>query len=259
MKRLKTVKGKVILAAVAAIFLFGGGLVFANTDAGDALRDWYERVFDETVDSAKDGAEAYVDEQLPELQAEYEDRKNTSASQMDRTRDYETGQAIDEIDAAKDHYIEDIEGAQNEIMADMEQEFYNVYVEGWKEIQRLSEQAGAYVNDDLPAFAEAEGEAAREQMTEDLTVVKEEAVSDLEEAIEAAKGEISEELDVQGENLENNLKTQIDHEIENVRRVVKGLLADLTAEQQKIIEEHAQDLEDEAKNALDEVVAGINE
>ena len=58
--------------------------------------------------------------------------------------------------------------------------FYNEFLKGHFEIERIGREALASATTDLTAFTGEKGQAALDQVTSDLTTAKETAVSELE-------------------------------------------------------------------------------
>ncbi|MUV36361.1 hypothetical protein JNUCC1_00163 [Lentibacillus sp. JNUCC-1] len=257
MKMLGTVKGKLIAGTLAVGVISGSGFALANTDAGENLKNWYEGVFNDRVAAAEEEADAYAESKEQEFEGYYADRKDHQGGIVDRHRNKQTNNAIDGIAAAKQSHLEDLGATKQEIMGQMEVEFYDAFVAGTAEIVARGDAAEQWVKDDLEAFGIEQESRMLEQVTNDLTAAKEEAVTDLEEAIEAAKQEVSAEVEARGENLEGNFRTQINHQLTRIENKTNEILQRLQEEQKTIISEHAADLEQEAKNALDDVVSGI--
>lgn len=258
MKFLKTGKGKIITSILAVFFITAGGVALAANGAGDNLRAWYDKAFADTTDEALDEAAEYEEDAVSDFKEDYADRKNQKAGQIDRKRDWETNNSIENIDAAKDEHIEDLGNTKEEIMENMNERFYKIYMDAWIEIEARAEEAESLVNEDMQHFATTEGNAAIAQLNEDLDGAKNEAVSELEGAIEDAKAEISAELDDEREWLDHNLETEIDNKISLLTIHVGETLTDLTEEQEQLIADAASDKEDEAKDALDQVVENMN-
>ncbi|TFJ94423.1 hypothetical protein [Lentibacillus salicampi] len=255
---LKTVKGKVMAGSVVVVLVSGTSVALASTDAGQALKNWYDQAFGQTVADSTEEAREYGEGKIPGIAEEYAGVKDDASADMDATRADETSSSLHEIDAAKDGHIESVESTKEEILQGMEKEFYDIYMAGWLDIQELGDEAIAFADDDLTQYTEDAGDRAVEQVTTDLTDAKDEAVSELEDAIENAKGELTAGLDTHGEILTGNLTNQIDFEIEEVRTAVDDIVSELVQEQQAIIASKAQELEDDAKQALDDVVTGIS-
>ena len=255
---LGTVKGKVVAGVIAGGVLLGSGVAYANTDAGSSLKEWYNGMFNQTVDNVEADVDAYKDSKLPGLEAEYENLKSDASLDIDLTRTTETGKSLEEIVSAKLKHIESLDESELEIIESMGLQFYNVMLDGYFEIGRLGEEGLDYATNDLTDYTDELGEDAVNELTGDLTTAKDNAVTELEDAVREAQARLAEKLDEQEEITTRNLKNQVDWAIEELRESVTGLLDGLVEEQQAIIVAKAQVLEDDAKAALDEVVAGMN-
>lgn len=253
MKFLKTTKGKVVTIFTAILLVSTAGVAFASSNAGNMLWEWYDGAFGKKADDVLDEAAAYEEEAAADFEDDYTARKDQKADQIDRKRERTTNSSIENIIEAKEGHMDDLDEAQIDILKKMGQDFYTVYMDAWLEIQDRAAEAEMLVNENMEQFATQEGEVAIAQLSDDLGQAKEDAVTELEDAVEEAKGVITEELDDRGDNLEENLNGQIDHEIENLKRIVSDTLYDLTKEQEILIEEAAADLEQEAKDAMDDI------
>lgn len=258
MKMKMTIKKKIAAGTISVGLLSGLGLAFANTDAGEALKSWYSGVFNSAKAAIEQDVGQYAADQLPDLLDEYNGLKAVAEFDIGFTKDTETGRATDAINNAKNSHLASLSSAQAEIMAGMDLAFNNVYQEGWMRIQQAGDEAVRYATNDLTAFTGEHGAAAIGEMTSELNAVKEQAVSDLEDAIANAKATITAEVDSQTEITTNNLKTAVDFEINDVRNQVTVILDNLVAAQEALIEAKSLELENAAKAALDAVVSGIN-
>ncbi|UJL46326.1 hypothetical protein KFZ58_18585 [Virgibacillus sp. NKC19-16] len=256
---LGTMKGKVLAGTMAVGLVAGGGFALANTDAGEQLRAWYDGQFNTAVEEATGEADDYMQGQMPELYEEYEGLKTDATSDINQTRDSETASSEDAIAVARDSHIGDVEATRQELLDEAEQTFYNAFVAGEAEINRITEEWSGYAANELPGYTEVVGNSAVADVNTALDTAKENAVSDLEEAIRQAQEELQSDLDGRSENLAYNLRQQVDFNISDVRDTVTELLDGLVQEQQTIVANAAQLKEDEAKSALDDVVAGIDE
>lgn len=256
--KLSTVKGKLLIGVIVVGIFSSAGFALANTGAGEALKQWYDNMFGQAVDAAKDEATAYGEEVYDGLLERYEELKVNAAAEIDATRDRETENAQSEIEAAKDEHLASLEEAQAEIEDEMGLKFYQEYMNGWLEIQRLAEEAAAAASSDLAEFTDGEGAGAIAQLTDDLTAAKDAAVTELEDAVETAKAELSDQLDAHSDLLADNLKKEIDFISEELVETVTEITENLVATQQGLIAEVATQLTEEAKNSLDDIVNNIN-
>lgn len=252
--KIRMSKGKLVIIAVVITLFAGAGIVFANTDAGEALKEWYADKFGLAVDEAEEEATDYGEEVYEELAQEYEEIKDDAAIAIDETRAEETENARNEIEARKNEHIDSLEDAQAEIVAQMTQDFHEVFQEGWLEIQTLKEEAIEFVTDDLEGFTNEQGDEAIMQLEEDLTEAEEEAVAELEDAIEQAKAELGEELDTHSGILADNWMKEIDYAANDLRSDVDELVSDFVADVEDAIEAKAVTLTEDAFDALDDVV-----
>lgn len=257
--KLKTVKSKIVVGVIVVGLVSGVGAAFANTDAGQVLKDWYNRIFNQAVDNVEAEVTAYTEGQLENAQQEYEGLKNEATNQIDQTKDREIANAASGILKAKERHLQSLDGAKREIIENMLKQFYDVFVEGWLEINRLGEEAYNYANNDLRALTNEKGEEAVNQVTEQLTAAKEQALDELEAAIEEAKREIEENVNYFEAVTVNNLKREVNNKIDELRERITALKDQLVAEQETIIAQVADQLEADALASLDELVSGINQ
>lgn len=256
--KLKSIKSKLVAGTVAVVVISASGVAYANTDAGEWLRNWYNGMFNQTVESINQDVDAYREAQMPGVMEEYERLKSEAAIDIDLTRELETGKSLEEIVAAKLEHIESLDAEEQEILANIGLEFYNVFLEGYFEIERLESEGLSYATNDLTAYTDNTGEEALTQLTNDLTTAKDDAVLELEEAIRQAQERLAQELENQEEITTRNLKNQVDWAIDDLRVAVTALLEELVSEQEAIIVAKAQELEDEAKAAMDDVISNMN-
>ncbi|MFC0299958.1 hypothetical protein ACFFIS_03845 [Virgibacillus soli] len=258
MNLLKSVKGKVIVGVAAVGIFTSAGFALANSDAGQALKNWYDRVFNEAVAESVAGAQAYGEGLIPELEEEYGDRKAVADRQIDRDADKKVTDSVHAIGEAKEAHIASLDDAKAEILVNMERDFYHAFQEGWFEIQAYGEQAKQYVNQDLAAHFSGKEDAVLAKMTEEINAAQDQAVSELEVAIDNAKQEVEEQLNVGSEALERNFKTQIDHQVDELRRTVTAIIENLQNEIKVTVAAKAEELQQDAFRAMDDVVSGLN-
>ncbi|MCF3942131.1 hypothetical protein [Oceanobacillus alkalisoli] len=256
---LKTFKGKVISIGLAIVVVWSAGAVFASTNAGEQLRAWYDDLFNQTVAEIETDTEAYMESRLPELQAEYDQLKEQVGIDIDLSRELATGETLEEIIQAKLEHIGEIDIEQQEILAGIGLEFYNVFLDGYLEIGNNANAALNFATDDLTAYTADRGNVAIEQLTADIGQARDEAVEELEEAIRQAQEMLAAEVAENQEITTRNLMNQVDWTIRDLREDVTQVVTRLADEQKELITVTAQQLGEEAKTALDDVVSSINE
>jgi len=255
----KSLKNKIIAGTVAVGLISGTGFAFANTNAGEALKDWYDGMFNQAVADSEGEVDEYTEGLIPGLNDELEGLKDDAATSIFDTRDAETDSSLSEIEKAKQAHLEALTAEHGEILGYMEQQFFDVYMDNWLEMQDMASDAAANAGSDLESLTGETGEESLQHVTTELTSAKDGAVQELEDEIEKAKKELAEGLDFHSDKLTNNLTKEIDFAVDAVRETVTNLKVELVEEQQAIITAKAQELEEDAKNSLDDVVSGINE
>ncbi|MFD1334390.1 hypothetical protein ACFQ4N_02195 [Oceanobacillus iheyensis] len=257
--KVKGLKKKVVAGVLATSVVVSSSVVFASTPAGEGLRDWYNGLFNESVASIESEAESMTTERFNELESEYAQIKSDAAIDIDLSRELSTGQSLDEIISAKLDHIEGIDAEKAAILEDIGYEYYNVFLDAYLEIDRLANEGEAFATNDLTNYTSELGEEAVTQLTSDLTTAKDNAVQELEDAIQAAQEELAAEVSSHEAATIENISDWLGWTIDDLRASVTTLLDDLVAEQEAIIVAKAQELEDDAKAALDAVIDGINQ
>lgn len=254
-----TVKKKMAAGAISVGLLSGIGLAFANTDAGGALKTWYSGIFNDASAEVTDSIDQYVMDQREDLLAEYDGMKAGAGQSIDMTRDSEIAGSTTAINNAKQSHLDSLGAAKEQILAGMEQQFDAVHQREYLRIQEAGTRALQAAEADLTSYTGNKGSAAIEEVTTQLNAVKEQAVSDLEQAIANAKSAITVEVENQKTSTVNSLKLHVDQKIEDVFDEIHDIIGDLVAAQEALIEAKAAELEAAAKTALDDVISGINE
>ncbi|HEY4602055.1 MAG TPA: hypothetical protein VIG73_12370 [Cerasibacillus sp.] len=257
MKLFKMTKKKIIVGVLAISLFSGLTFALANTEAGQALKDWYNHLFNQKVDMAMDEANQYGESLMPGLLDEYADEKAHAEGIIDRKKAYELGKSTEAIKVAKDAHLESLGDAKADILDGMDLQFFQVFVEGAQEIERLGSEASLFVQSDLADHFGNKRDSTLADIENELTQVKNEALSDLEAAIEAAKVEIEAEVDSRSDVLVSNLKTRIDHKIDELRREVRSIIVGYTAEIENAIVLKADEMENEAKLAMDQLISDL--
>lgn len=257
MKLFKMTKKKVIVGVLAISIFSGLTFALANTEAGQALKDWYNRLFDQKTNAAIEEANQYGESLMPGLLDEYADEKAHAEGIIDRKKAYELGKSTEAIKAAKDAHLESLGDAKSDILTGMDMQFFQVFVEGAQEIERLGSEASQYVQSDLADHFGTKRDTTLADIEAELTVVKNEALSDLEAAIEDAKAEIEAEVNTRSDVLVSNLKTRIDHKVDELRREVRAIIVGYTAEIENAIVLKADEMENVAKQAMDQLISDL--
>ncbi|MUV37050.1 hypothetical protein JNUCC1_00856 [Lentibacillus sp. JNUCC-1] len=257
--KLKTVKGKVLAGVLAVGVVSSAGIAFANTNAGEALSNWFDGKYNSATESIESQVTDYAKGFLPELAERQEDHKDHVTNSVNVKKSYEIRTGKDDITNAKDSHLESLGSTKAEIMKEMGPKFYNeVFRPGKAEIDAAASQGLEYATNDLTRYSEGAGQDAVDEVTQTLNEAKDDAVSELEAAIEDAKAEITAKLDEEEAGAVHGLKGQVDIAVNDLKQNVNDLVKELVKEQHAIVADAAKELRNNAKAALDDVVSGID-
>lgn len=257
MKVLKSTKGKIAVAIITAGLIFGTGFVFANTDIGQQLRAWYEALFNQKSEEVMTAIDEEINQKGSEAREQYYEFANEATDEIHSTRDDVTASALSAIETAKNSHLENLNGAKEEILEAVGVDFYQLFLDGYFEILRIAEEGLNSAREGLTAHTGAVGEEALNQVTQDLTAAKEQAVAELEDAIEQAKAEITEQVNRYAEGVNYSLVKELNFKYEEVINAIEEIKDNLVEEQKAILTAAAQELEAEALAAMEEVINNI--
>ena len=160
MKFLKTVKGKIIAASIVGILLLGTTYAFANTNIGEQLRAWYEALVNEKSEEILAQLDEEMDNKITEAVEKYNEIADEATVEIENTRDQVTANALSSIDQAKTNHLENLGIAKEDILGQVEEDFYAIFLDGYFEISRVAEEGLAQAEAGLTAHTAAVGENA---------------------------------------------------------------------------------------------------
>src|SRR5699024_11831572 len=100
----------------AVVLGSGAGLGVANTNAGEALKNWYDGMFDQAVEESLDEVEEYGEGQVSGLEEDLRDAMDDAQASIFNTRDAETESSLSEIERAKQAHLESLIEEKGEIL-----------------------------------------------------------------------------------------------------------------------------------------------
>ncbi|WP_040287496.1 hypothetical protein [Sporosarcina koreensis] len=255
---LKTMKSKVIAGAVAVGVLSGGGAVLGATDAGLALKGWYDAKFTTASDKVSADSAAYASSLAPGLAAEYQGVKDNTTSKLKEKGDFVTETTIDGIDKHSQEYIDQINTQKAHIESYMSTQFGELSTFAKGMIESSGNEALAYANSDLKAHSSAEGAKVIADVNVKVKDATAEAASALQKAIDDAKTSLQNQLNTQQANTTADIKKMIDSEITKLRTSITAANNALIKEHESTITFAAKSLLVKGQNQLDSIVGSIN-
>ncbi|MCG1023846.1 hypothetical protein [Sutcliffiella horikoshii] len=253
-------KKKLVAGTVAVGLVSGVGLTFANASEDSPLRQWYNSIFGTTQQSILADNEANATAAFESWAANTEQLKAGAGLKINETMAAELTRAGTEIMTRKEGHLASLDAEKLALLDNMNYQVYqHIFLEGYFAIQNQGDAALGTVREGFRDYTSETGQAAVNEMTQELTSAKDSAVSELEGAIEQAKAELSAQLAMEEQVSRHNLERQITYKLNDLREALTSIINGLVREQQNIITAKALELEQEAKASLDEVMNSIND
>lgn len=254
---MKTVKGKIVTGVVAVGLLSGVGAAFADTNAGQALQNWYDSQFKTSSTSIATSATNHVKGKVGSLTTEYKNLKSSVTSQINGESDSQVTAKTSTINGKKAEYVKQVTDKKTIISDGMEAQFRGIkaYADGL--IEKGGKDALNYANRDLTKQAGKDGAAAITNMDTRITAAKDQAKSELDTAITNAKHDLTVQLAGETNKTTQDINNAIDAKIVELRGLINQRVQELVQEQQALIQAQATVDEQAAMDELDGVVQGI--
>ena len=250
---------KKIAIGVLSLSMVGGvGTVFAATNAGDQLQNWYNSQFGiatNTVSEMLDNREAEFSNQLnSDKQAIIVDKTAAIEAAGNEERD----RAIQAIGQMKDGYVKQINDKKSKIEEAMPGQF-NDYVEGLKDAsQTYVNQEGDNAQTEISAAIDNQASQSLLDITVNVTDAKDAAKKELTDKIQTAKKELQALIDAQKNAADTAVQTNLQAQIEAKKAEIEAAVEQLEAAKKQDIEAEGSRIQAEAQAALDDIVNEIN-
>lgn len=254
---MKTIKGKVVTGVVTIGLLSGVGAAFADTDAGQALQNWYNGQFGKSAASIQNDSVKHIQGKVGALNTEYNNLKSNVKSQIDGESAGQVTAKTTSINNAKDGYIQQVSATKADISSKMTAQFDGITAYANTIITQAGVQAQNYANKELTKQAGENGAAAITDMDGKILAAQDQAKKDLQAAIDNAKKDLSLQLAGETTDTTQGIKDAIDAKIVELRGLINQKAQDLVDAQKTLIQQQANLDEQNAKTELENVVKGI--
>jgi len=253
-KMKKSIKTKVLTGVVSVGLLSGVGFAVANTDAGAQLQNWYNGKFNAAGASMEQPLRDYAESKGDQIVADGLAMMNGATEDINGTKDTSIGTASNNISAAAQAHIDNLNASEAQISAGIEDQFD--WIKGIAEgmLNDLAEQGQTVADRVLSGHATTQGNTALGEVQSQLDTAKVEALNELNAEIASAKTELESQLNAEKALTEQELKAAIDAKIAEVKSTLQDKLDGYVATQQGLIEAKALELENAAKAELDSAV-----
>jgi hypothetical protein len=256
--QVKSVKGKVLTGVVAFGVITGAGWGFANTDAGGALKGWYDGQFASAKSGVESDAMAYGNSKFNEGVQEFEGMQSDATTSINDKKSSEFTRADGEISSAKDSHVNAIEGKQAEISDAIDEQFDQIFTDAQSHFTTLEKTLRNAGISEMQHHTNEKGQEALAALETDLTNSTTTAVSELRGVIETAKAELTAQLNSEKAATTQEIKNMVDAKAVAVLQAIENKKNEYVAAQEQAITELAANLEAEAKAALDAELAAFN-
>jgi len=214
---LKTIKGKVIAGTVTMALVAGAGSAFANQDAGDNLKAWFNGQFNASSQTVSNQSYAYVNGKVGSLVAEYNGLKTTAKNSINTKAGETKTSTNSSVKSASDTYISDLNAEKAHIDSYLVGEFDALSNFAQTLIDQAGNQAVGYATTNLGQNATAAGTAATTQMTTDINSATVTTKAELVAAIAAAKSDLQADLNTETALTVADIKARVDAKIDALR------------------------------------------
>lgn len=253
----KTLKNKVIAGVVFASVLGGAGTVFANTNAGGQLQSWYNNRFETSTGSLWSKAETYGNQKAREAYNWFNRVQATAKGSINTTKEEKSTEVKDAINNAKQEHIDAINATNTTIQNGMQGQYDTFITE---KNSYISEEADKYTDIGTGIATKqitGAGSTAVTDLEGNLISTKNAARSALEAEISKVKGEINTLIDEKETAAEDSIKASIDSQISERKDLLTTLINQLQATAESNIQAKGIEVQDAAIEELQGLVDGI--
>ncbi|TQR21677.1 hypothetical protein [Psychrobacillus vulpis] len=254
---IKTVKGKIIAGTLVITLASGAGVAFGASGAGENLKAWFDTQFNGAKADMENEITEYANGKKEDLKTEFNELKVGATTKINSSEETARTTANTNIDKELSQHLQSINTKKVEIEGYMNKQFEDIIVDAEQRIFDAGTEAARKASENMASHTDEVGQAAQTKLNTELTSTTDQALSDLRTAIENAKSSLQTQLDNQASSTTDEIKKLIDTRIGEVRVWVTMMTNFMVQEQEELIADRAQELEDAAKTAMQDLVDGI--
>lgn len=254
---MKSLKGKIATGVVAVGLLSGVGMVFADTDAGTALQNWYNGQFGTATQKVTNDTGVHAAGVLRDGVNKYNGFVTAATNSINGTKDTAIQTASGEITNAEAIHAAALDRQKQFILANIDSQFAAIWNKAQTDIDSAGVEALKYANRDLKTKTDKLGSDALDQVNTDVTAAKEKAKADLVQAIQDAKDAITLKLNTDRDATIQSINDYMDAKETAILDLIEKEKDRLVGIQKDLINAKATEIENAAKNDLQNIVNGI--
>lgn len=254
----KTLKTKLIAGTTAVALFSGAGFAFANTDAGDVFKAWYDGQFSKAEANVTQQVAAHAYGKEKDAKNYYNAEVSKLNTQIDTERKDQTTAKSNSMDTKAQGHIDSMTAEKEAILNGMEGQFNDLETEVKGIIDFAAGELKTAANSHFKGKAETAGNAAFTALQTDLNKAKGDANKKLTDAIDAAKGEVTTALNSNKTASVTELKAYMDGVYAQLKTDVTAIVDGYITAQKTRLADEASRIEGESTTDLNTIVSGIN-
>ncbi|MFC4355242.1 hypothetical protein ACFO0S_09310 [Chryseomicrobium palamuruense] len=254
----KTLKTKMIAGTTAVALFSGAGFAFANTNAGDAFKAWYDGQFGRAETHVAQQVAAYAYGKEQDARTYYAAELSKLNTQIDNERKDQKDAKSNSMDAKAQGHIDSMNAEKTEILNGMEGQFLALESEVKGIIDFAADELEKAANTHFEGKATEAGDAAFTSLQTDLNTAKGDANNKLSDAITAAKGDVNRALRTNTNDSVGELKGYLDEVYAQLKLDVTAIVDGYITTQKERLAAEATRIEGESTSDLDTIVSNIN-
>lgn len=253
-----TLKTKLIAGTTAVALLSGAGFAFANTDAGDVFKSWYNGQFNSVKADVNQQVVNYAYSKEADARGYYNSEVNKVKNQIKNEGETLTTSKSSAMDSNAQSHIDSMNEEKTAIMNGMEGQFTALEGEVKGIIDFAASELEKAAKPHFEGKANAAGNAAFTALQTDLNKAKGDANTKLTEAITAAKGEVTTALNNNKDASATELKEYLDGVYAQLKIDVTEIVNGYITTQKDRLAAEADRIEGESTTDLNAIVSNIN-
>jgi hypothetical protein len=252
----KTFKGKVN-GIIVVLVLFTGGFVLADSDAGIALQNWYNGLFDKAAEAFNFDYKKYLGDEIAKLSGDETQMKLDITNQATADGENALINTTSNVDSQKNEHLQVLNTKSQEISDYMGKQFDDLLNAATEVINSTTADSKQSITSGATEESRVSTEGAVTNIQGNLNETADTTITELENEISDVKFALEAQLNTEKEITTAEAKAIVDQKIQEIKNLIEAKKAELIAAQKIIITEEAKKIEDAIKSEMDLVITGM--